>query len=65
MEEMPERIDPSMDRAVAALLLGCLPKEVGFCPRCRGLTHRYGPGAQILCPACRAADADSAEESSD
>ncbi|MGW0708967.1 hypothetical protein ACWD4G_23965 [Streptomyces sp. NPDC002643] len=64
MDEMPQRIDPSMDRAAAALLLGCLPAEVGFCPRCQGLTRRYGPKAQVVCPACRAADAASTEGSS-
>jgi hypothetical protein len=63
MDEMPPRIDPSMDRTAAALLLGCTPEEVGFCPRCQGLTHRYGSRAQILCPACRAADAATGKDS--
>lgn len=57
MDEMPQRIDPRTDRATAALLLGCTPAEVGYCPRCQGLTRRYGSKAQVLCPACRAADA--------
>ncbi|WP_107466558.1 hypothetical protein [Streptomyces sp. MA5143a] len=56
MEEMPRRIDPSSDRATAALLLGCPPGQVGSCPRCQGLTRRYGPRARVLCAACRAAD---------
>ncbi|MFI1601324.1 hypothetical protein ACH4YN_04025 [Streptomyces griseofuscus] len=43
----------------AAQLLGCLPDEVGYCPRCQGLTHRYGHGAQVICAACRAAEAAS------
>lgn len=64
MDEMPRRIDPSMDRAAAALLLGCLPQDVGFCPRCQGLTRRYGPEAQLLCLACRVADAPPAKDSS-
>jgi hypothetical protein len=64
MDEMPQRIDPSTDRTTAALLLGCRPDEVGFCPRCQGLTCRYGAKAQVLCPACRAADASTAPGSS-
>ncbi|MFC9915194.1 hypothetical protein [Streptomyces sp. NPDC127197] len=64
MDEMPQRIDPSMDRGAAALLLGCLPEEVGFCPRCQGLTRRYGPKAQVLCPACRVAADPTAKGSS-
>ncbi|MGW5198104.1 hypothetical protein [Streptomyces spiralis] len=62
MDEMPQRIDPSLDRAAAALLLGCTPDQVGYCARCRGLTRRYGPDAQLVCRACRAAE--GAEESS-
>ncbi|MFJ8787730.1 hypothetical protein [Streptomyces sp. NPDC102462] len=54
MEQAPERIDPSTDRVAAAILLGCAPHEVGYCPRCQGLTHRYGHNAQVLCPACTA-----------
>ena len=61
MDQMPQRIDPSMDRTAAALLLGCLPEEVGFCPRCQGLTCRYGSKAQVLCPACRAQAASTAK----
>jgi hypothetical protein len=57
---MPERIDPSTDRTAAACLLGCLPDEVGYCPRCQGLTRRYGRDAQVICPACRAAEAATA-----
>ncbi|MER6531527.1 hypothetical protein [Streptomyces sp. NPDC001508] len=52
MEEVPERIDPATDRVTAAILLGCAPHEVGYCPRCLGLTHRYGRNARVLCPAC-------------
>lgn len=54
MEQVPERIDPSTDRVAAAILLGCAPHEVGYCPCCQGLTHRYGRNAQVLCPACTA-----------
>lgn len=43
---MPRRIDPSTDRATAAVMLGCSPDEVGYCPRCQGLTRRYGRNAQ-------------------
>ncbi|MGJ5830135.1 hypothetical protein [Streptomyces ossamyceticus] len=60
MEEMPRRIDPSTDRATAALLLGCPPEQVGSCPRCQGLTQRFGPRARVLCAACRAADPTAA-----
>ncbi|GGI94361.1 hypothetical protein [Streptomyces brasiliensis] len=61
MNPVPQRIAPSTDRAVAAILLGCPPEEVGFCPRCQGLTRRYGRRAQVICPACRAADAEAGE----
>ncbi|GGY97545.1 hypothetical protein ACWDE9_24330 [Streptomyces olivaceoviridis] len=54
---MPRRIDPSTDRAAAAVLLGCTPNQVGYCARCQGLTRRYGPTAQVVCAACRAAEA--------
>lgn len=64
MEEMPRRIDPATDRTAAAHLLGCLPDEVGYCPRCQGLTRRYGRRAQVLCAACRAAEAAEAADSS-
>lgn len=57
MDEMPQRIAPETDRAAAAILLGCAPGEVGYCPRCQGLTRRYGAKAQVLCPACQAAEA--------
>ncbi|MER6683698.1 MULTISPECIES: hypothetical protein [Streptomyces] len=53
---MPQRIDPSTDRAAAAVLLGCAPNQVGYCARCQGLTRRYGPTAQVVCAACRAAE---------
>ncbi|MFS4091685.1 hypothetical protein [Streptomyces sp. AF1A] len=33
------------------------PTQVGYCPRCPGLTHRYGPGAEVVCRACRAVEA--------
>ncbi|MEV7991860.1 hypothetical protein AB0O67_08075 [Streptomyces sp. NPDC086077] len=56
MDELSQRIDPTTDRTAAARLLGCAPDEVGYCPRCQGLTHRYGRDAQIICPACRAAE---------
>ncbi|RMB84918.1 hypothetical protein CTZ28_14915 [Streptomyces shenzhenensis] len=54
MDGVPERIDPSTDRVAAAILLRCSPDELGYCPRCQGLTHRYGRDAQVLCPACAA-----------
>ncbi|MEU6465647.1 hypothetical protein [Streptomyces sp. NPDC046976] len=57
MEEKSRRIDPATDRAAAAHLLGCAPDQVGYCPRCQGLTHRYGHGARVICAACRAAEA--------
>ncbi|MFF5404312.1 hypothetical protein ACFY8K_18300 [Streptomyces misionensis] len=63
MEEMPRRIDPATDRTAAAHLLGCRPDEVGYCPRCQGLTHRYGRRARPVCPACRAAEAQPADTS--
>ncbi|QIJ62537.1 hypothetical protein [Streptomyces sp. JB150] len=53
MDGRPQRIDPSTDRTAAARLLGCHPDEVGYCPRCSGLTRRYGRSAEILCPACQ------------
>ncbi|MEU6012459.1 hypothetical protein [Streptomyces sp. NPDC047453] len=56
MDEVLQRIDPATDRTAAARLLGCTPEEVGYCPRCQGLTRRYGKHAQIICPACRAAE---------
>ncbi|MFD5589335.1 hypothetical protein ACFWII_36800 [Streptomyces sp. NPDC127063] len=58
MNGMPRRIDPSTDRATAALILGCSPSQVGYCSRCQGLTVRYGSHAQVICPACRAAEQD-------
>ncbi|MFF4761680.1 hypothetical protein [Streptomyces sp. NPDC001292] len=65
MDDMPRRIDPSTDRTAAAILLGCLPDEVGYCPRCHGLTHRYGRDAQVLCPACRTAEGTASKGSTD
>jgi len=56
MDGVPQRIDPSTDRTAAARLLGCPPDEVGYCPRCHGLTRRYGRHARIICPACRATE---------
>ncbi|MFF9157689.1 hypothetical protein ACF1AB_36335 [Streptomyces sp. NPDC014846] len=56
MDGMPRRIEPATDRTAAARMLGCAPDEVGYCPRCQGLTRRYGRGAQIICTACRAAE---------
>lgn len=41
-----------MDRASAAVVLRCEPRQVGPCVRCRGLTVRYGQQAQPICPAC-------------
>ncbi|GHH31341.1 hypothetical protein [Streptomyces rubradiris] len=52
MDRVLERIDPAVDRTAAARLLGCSPDEVGYCPRCQGLTRRYGRNAQVICPAC-------------
>ncbi|MGW2713175.1 hypothetical protein ACWC4J_29995 [Streptomyces sp. NPDC001356] len=60
---MPRRIAPSTDRAAAALLLGCTANQVGYCGRCQGLTRRYGPAAQVVCAACRAAEAPSRDDS--
>jgi hypothetical protein len=54
MNEVPRRIDPATDRTSAALMLGCSPAQVGPCARCQGLTCRYGRGAQLVCPHCRA-----------
>lgn len=54
---MPQRIDPAMDRAAAALLLGCAPDQVGYCARCQGLTQRYGRDARPVCRACQARQA--------
>jgi hypothetical protein len=54
MDEVPRRIDPATDRVSAAIMLGCSPAQVGPCSRCQGLTCRYGRGAQLLCPHCRA-----------
>ncbi len=56
MDGVPQRIVPSTDTVAAARMLGCLPDEVGYCPRCQGLTCRYGRKAQIICAACRAAE---------
>ncbi|MFY4719760.1 hypothetical protein [Streptomyces sp. LaBMicrA B280] len=53
----PRRIDP----AATAQLLGCSPAQVGYCPRCQGLSRRYGPGVEVICRACRAAEASSAD----
>ncbi|MEW2623673.1 hypothetical protein [Streptomyces sp. NPDC048106] len=60
MDGAPRRIDPATDR-VAAHLLGCSPAEVGYCPRCQGLSRRYGPRVEVVCRACRAAEASSAD----
>ncbi|WP_370418969.1 hypothetical protein AB8O64_10965 [Streptomyces sp. QH1-20] len=54
MGDTPRRLDPRMDRASAAIVLGCEPRQVGPCVRCRGLTVRYGKQAQPICPACQA-----------
>ncbi|GHF20285.1 hypothetical protein GCM10014715_88560 [Streptomyces spiralis] len=56
MAEVPRRIDPITDRATTALILGCRPDQVGYCPSCQGLTCRYGPTTQAICPSCRAAE---------
>ncbi|WP_136104660.1 hypothetical protein [Streptomyces sp. S816] len=61
MDGTPRRIDPATDRAAAAHLLGCSPAQVGYCPRCQGLSRRYGPGAEVICRVCRAAEASSAD----
>ncbi|MFJ6669060.1 hypothetical protein [Streptomyces sp. NPDC091383] len=57
----PRRIDPAMDLAAAAQLLGCSPAQVGYCPRCQDLSRRYRSGAEVICRACRAAEASSAD----
>ncbi|MFY4721429.1 hypothetical protein [Streptomyces sp. LaBMicrA B280] len=57
MNGTPRRIDSTTDRAAAAQLLGCSPAQVGYCPRCQGLSRRYGPQAEVICRACRAAEA--------
>ncbi|MFH9677701.1 hypothetical protein ACH4L5_36340 [Streptomyces sp. NPDC017405] len=62
MDRVRERIDPAVDRTAAARLLGCSPDEVGYCPRCQGLTRRYGREAQVICPACRAVQPPSAAD---
>ncbi|MFE5841994.1 hypothetical protein ACFQ7N_10145 [Streptomyces niveus] len=31
----------------------CPPGQVGPCARCHQPTHRYGHGANPLCPTCR------------
>ncbi|MFF3878988.1 hypothetical protein [Streptomyces sp. NPDC001978] len=46
MDEVPRRIAPTTDRVSAALMLGCLPAQIGPCARCQGLTCRYGRNAQ-------------------
>ncbi|MGV9892123.1 hypothetical protein [Streptomyces sp. NPDC003395] len=63
MSDAPRRIDPTTDRATAALLLGCRPSQVGYCAHCQGLTVRYGSQAQVICPACRAAGQDADRQS--
>ncbi|RRQ72684.1 hypothetical protein CQW39_31770 [Streptomyces griseofuscus] len=45
----------------AAQLLDCSPAQVGYCPRCQSLSRRYGTGAEVICRACRAAEASSAD----
>ncbi|WP_030372427.1 hypothetical protein [Streptomyces rimosus] len=52
MNDAPRRLPPDMDRASAAMILGCQPRQVGFCVRCRGLTVRYGAHAKLICPWC-------------
>ncbi|MFH8620152.1 hypothetical protein ACH4E8_34430 [Streptomyces sp. NPDC017979] len=44
---------PPQDRAAVAVRLGCGPEQVGPCATCRGLTRRYGDGANPLCASCR------------
>ncbi|GGX24008.1 hypothetical protein GCM10010341_51510 [Streptomyces noursei] len=52
-EDAPRRLDPAMDPASAAIILGCEPRRVGPCVRYHGLTVRYGgPKAQTVCPYC-------------
>ncbi|MFF5438820.1 hypothetical protein [Streptomyces achromogenes] len=60
MDRVLGRIDPTVDRTAAARLLGCSPDQVGYCPRCQGLTRRYGRQAQVICPACQAVQPPSA-----
>jgi hypothetical protein len=59
MDEEPARIDPTTDRAAAALILGCSPNQVGYCARCQGLTVRYGSTAQVVCFYCQARERQS------
>ncbi|MGW7603207.1 competence protein CoiA family protein [Streptomyces antimycoticus] len=44
---------PQQDRRAAAVRLGCATEQVGPCASCRELAHRYGPGGNPLCAACR------------
>ncbi|MGW1163574.1 hypothetical protein ACWD48_36415 [Streptomyces sp. NPDC002519] len=59
MDEQPARIDPTTDRATAAIVLRCSPNQVGYCARCQGLTVRYGSNAQVVCAYCRAKERQS------
>ncbi|MEV7977032.1 hypothetical protein [Streptomyces sp. NPDC086519] len=50
MDDQLARIDPTTDPSTAAVILRCMPNQVGPCPRCQGLTARCGPNAQVVCP---------------
>jgi hypothetical protein len=41
------------DRLTLAGLLGCTPRQLGPCARCRAVTVRYGDGGNPLCRTCR------------
>ncbi|MDT0469529.1 hypothetical protein [Streptomyces gibsoniae] len=53
MDEVPRRIDPATERVSTAIMLGCT--RTGLPVRSLpGTDLRYGRGAQLLCPHCRA-----------
>ncbi|MGW7427025.1 hypothetical protein ACWGJB_44840 [Streptomyces sp. NPDC054813] len=53
MSDPVRRIDPTTDAGTAAILPGCTQAQIGPCPRCQGLTIRYGTSAQVISPACQ------------
>jgi hypothetical protein len=48
MDEVPRRIDSATDRVSAAIMLDTRTGRP--CARCKGLTCRFGRGAQPVCP---------------